>query len=431
MLQVDNGSDEEERRMKIGEFSKMYQVSKDTLRYYVSIGLLSPRMQGSQMNFSEREERDFKHIQKLKEMRFNIKEIRSFLYFQRVSNMIEPSTLDQCLELLREKRETLLEEEKQIHESIAMIDQETAILEAKKNLPVQQARGIPLSAVALLACPDCGAPLSIENASISKDSIYSGQLSCSCGFQAHIEDGILKTGIYYTGTHDQPDLTRCLYHDTGEEWVIHSAKCTDFMLEEVKKRNLSGKVILEANVNGFFFVYNFLQVLPKDCLYVIVDKYEEVLAMYKQYIEMLHPEMRVLYIADASEQLPLKKNSVDYNLTLFGENEYSLYHADCQAWDLKEILKPEAEIIGAVQSFPVDSVSRKNLIKKYPEGSRRRMNMDYMKQDYAKAGFLLHEKLLGTVTKTLKHHMYTCHVDGEPLELYGFTAVRNRMDKEK
>lgn len=410
--------------MKIGEFSKMYNVSKDTLRYYVSIGLLSPRMQGSQMNFSEREEQNFKQIQKLKEMRFNIKEIRSFLYFQRVSNMIEPSTLDQCLDLLREKREALLEEEKQIHESIAMIDQESVLLEAKKNLPVMQAGGIPLSAVSLLACPHCGASLSIENASISKNSIYSGQLSCSCGFQAHIEDGILKTGMYYTGTHDQPDLTRCLYHDTGEEWVIHSAKCTDFMLEELKKKDLSGKVILEANVNGFFFVYNFLQVLPKDCLYVIVDKYEEVLTMYKQYIEMLHPEMQVLYIADASEQLPLKTGSVDYNLTLFGENEYSLYHKHCQAWDIRGILKPEAEIIGALQSLPVDSVSRRKLIERYPEGSDRRLNVAYMKQDYEKAGFEPEMHRLGTVTKTLKHHMYVCHVDGEPLELYGFTAKR-------
>ena len=411
--------------MKIGEFSKMYNVSKDTLRYYVSIGLLSPRMQGSQMNFSEREEQNFKQIQKLKEMRFNIKEIRSFLYFQRVSNMIEPSTLDQCLDLLREKREALLEEEKQIHESIAMIDQEAALLEAKKNLPVMQAGGIPLSAVSLLACPHCGAFLSIENASISKNSIYSGQLNCSCGFQAHIEDGILKTGMYYTGTHDQPDLTRCLYHDTGEEWVIHSAKCTDFMLEELKKKDLSGKVILEANVNGFFFVYNFLQVLPKDCLYVIVDKYEEVLTMYKQYIEMLHPEMQVLYIADASEQLPLRNASVDYDLTLFGENEYSLYHKNCQVWDIREILKPEAEIIGAVQSLPVDSVSRKNMTEKYPEGSERKLNASYMKQDYEKAGFVPEMRLLGTVSKTLKHHMYTCHVDGEPLELYGFTAKRD------
>lgn len=413
--------------MKIGEFSKMYNVSKDTLRYYVSIGLLSPKMQGSQMNFSEREEQNFKQIQKLKEMRFNIKEIRSFLYFQRVSNMIEPSTLDQCLDLLREKRESLLEEEKQIHESIAMIDQEAALLEAKKNLPVIQAGGVPLSAVTLLACPHCGAALSIENASISKNSIYSGQLSCSCGFQAHIEAGILKTGIYYTGIHDQPDLTRCLYHDTGEEWVIHSAKCTDFMLEELKKRDLSGKVILEANVNGFFFVYNFLQVLPKDCLYVIVDKYEEVLAMYKQYIEMLHPEMQVLYIADASERLPLKKASVDYDLTLFGENEYSLYHKNCQAWDIREILKPEAEIIGAIQSMPLDSVSRKNMTEKYPEGSDRKLNAAYMKQDYEKAGFVPEMCLLGTVFKTLKHHVYTCHVDGEPLELYGFTAKRERI----
>ena len=34
--------------MKIGEFARVCNVTKDTVRYYVNIGLLIPKMQGSQ-----------------------------------------------------------------------------------------------------------------------------------------------------------------------------------------------------------------------------------------------------------------------------------------------------------------------------------------------------------------------------------------------
>lgn len=64
--------------MKIGEFARVCNVTKDTVRYYVNIGLLIPKMQGSQMSFEEREYADFNYIQKLKGMRFNIKEIRGY-----------------------------------------------------------------------------------------------------------------------------------------------------------------------------------------------------------------------------------------------------------------------------------------------------------------------------------------------------------------
>lgn len=56
------------------------------------------------MSFEEREYADFNYIQKLKGMRFNIKEIRAFLYLRRMSNMIEPATIDECVKLLEDKK---------------------------------------------------------------------------------------------------------------------------------------------------------------------------------------------------------------------------------------------------------------------------------------------------------------------------------------
>ena len=95
-------------------------------------------------------------------------------------------------------------------------------------------------------------------------------------------------------------------------------RALDVMVERVHKMDLHHKVILETNINGFFFTYHFLNQIPRDNLWVFVDKYEETLRMYKGYIEAL---------ADAGEHYPLAPGSVDVQLGIMSENEYTFYHA--------------------------------------------------------------------------------------------------------
>ena len=64
-------------------------------------------------------------------------------------------------------------------------------------------------------------------------------------------------------------------------------KCSDAIIERIDRGDWNGKVIMEANVNGFFFTYNNIHQLPRNCTYIIVDKYYEVLAMYKELFERL------------------------------------------------------------------------------------------------------------------------------------------------
>lgn len=408
--------------MKIGEFARTYDIPKDTVRYYVNIGLLVPKMQGSQMNFTVREQKDLEYIQQLKRMRFNIKEIKAFLYLSRMSHLIEPATIEEYLELLSVKRKSLLEEYQMMAESIRLVDEEIERFEQKKNVKKTGSSGVPLSAVQLLHCPYCRKQLSIENAEIHFKYLMKGQLICDCGYQAQIEQGIVKTGNLYTGRHDRPDLKRQLYHDTGEEFPIAMHKCTEYMLEKIEQRELRGKVVLESNVNGFFFTYNFLHEMPGDCLYIFTDKYEEVLLMYKNLIEILVPELEVLYIADASEHIPIKDSSIDLFLSFFGENEYSFYHSNAQLTDIKRLMKPDAAVLGSFQCISTRSVTSRNLREQYPEGTPFVMDLDHLMFEYKKCGYISSACQLGTVMNTKKHHMYLCHVDGEPIEMYGFEA---------
>jgi len=408
--------------MKIGEFSERCRTTKATIRYYISIGLLMPKMSGSQMEFGRQDLQDMEYIQKFKDMRFNIREIQSLLYLFRMSNLIEPSTIEKFQNMLVQKREELELEKQEIDGSIALIEEEQKAM-ARRMQPVKIGNcGVPLSAVGLLCCPHCRKQLNIGNAAISGRYVFSGDLTCGCGYRAEIRGGIVYTGNTYKGEHDTPDVHRKLYHETGEEWAINAHRCQEFLLEKIGERDWSGKTILEGNINGFFFTYNFLKKLPKDCLYVIIDKYGEVLEKYKDLIETMYDDLDILYIADAGEHFPLKEKCVDLYVSLFGENEFSFYHNNTFMDCIHSMLKEDGTVLGAFQSVAWNSATAARLKAKYPEGSSNMMSMSFLKESYGKNGVLLKEKKAGEVLNTIKHHMFTEHVDGEPISLYVYSA---------
>ena len=62
--------------MKIGELMKCYNISRETVHYYVREGLLLPMYKGTRnYDFSSKEIEYLGIIQRLKKMHFTIKEI--------------------------------------------------------------------------------------------------------------------------------------------------------------------------------------------------------------------------------------------------------------------------------------------------------------------------------------------------------------------
>lgn len=412
--------------MKIGEFAEKHGVSKATVRYYIQMGLLNPHSPGSQLVFTSKDDWDISRILKFKNMRLNLDQIRELLFQERTSNFIETGTLDECIAILRNKQSELKQEEQEIKDSIKAVQTEIEALEARKVRVPKVRSGVSFRAAAILACPICGKNLKMEEAVIENQFILQAKLRCSSGYQGRIENGIVLTGLTYQGGHDWPDLQRKIYHETGREYSIASVKCTDFILQHLKRLDLQQKVILESNINGFFFMYKFLGQLSHDCLYVFVDKYPEVLMEYKKYLESLYDDLDALYIADAEGNYPLKEHSIDIWAGMFDEDEFSFYHPACQLHFIKKYLSPAVKIIGSHHSLPWNSQTRKNYFVKYPESEKNLFNMQAMQKDYEAEGFVLIPQLMGTAYQTLKHHSFECHVDGEPIELYGYTAVRKK-----
>lgn len=416
--------------MKIGELAQLCGVPQATIRYYVRTGMLLPNDSGAQYNFSQREYHDLQLILKMKQQHFNLKEIQNYLVLTRHSNFIEPDTISECLKLWETKRVEICKQISQLQQSIQDIDQEIAELRSRTLKPGQQT-GVPLPALSLLVCPHCGKPLMVNNASIPGEYVYSGTLCCSnpdCpqGYQAVIDKGIIKTGNTYTAPYDSPDLKRGLYRNMVADFSSALQKCADYVSDKLVSYDLHGKVLLEANVNGYFFLYRYLEILPEDCICIVIDKYPETLEMYKSLIEQMGLKLNILYIADAGERFPLRDSCVDLYISYFGENEYQLYHQHCFLYDAVRFFKSNAIILGSLLSYDKKSQSRKNLKKKYPECSDYCSQANYLKDEYKELGYQLHLTEVGSTTDSGTYqYSFACHVRGEPLRVYHFIARAN------
>lgn len=416
--------------VKIGELSQLCNVPQATIRYYVHMGMLVPDDSGAQYNFSDREYQDLQLILRMKRQRFSLKEIQDYLVLTRHSNFIEPDTIEACRRLWDGKRQEINAQIAQLQKSLQDIDREILELSHRADGNVRQT-GLPLSAVSVLVCPHCGRGLAVDNASIHEDYIYSGllrcgNLDCPHGYQAIIEHGIVKTENRYTAPYDSPDLTRGLYRNMVPSFSLAQVKCSDFMCGELEKQPLHGKVILESNINGYFFLYRHLNLIPEDCLCIVTDKFPEMLEMYKSLIEQMGVKNRILYIADAGERFPLRPGCVDILINYFGDNEYQLYHKHSFIADAKRYLKSNAKILGAYISYDRDSLTRKNLKKKYPECYDRLDQAEYLREDYQAAGFHIEMAEAGETTDSGTYqYSFSCHVRGEPLRVFRLISEAN------
>ena len=62
--------------MKISEFAAKYNVSNDTIRYYMKLNLITAEKEGSHYQFDERCEKQLEEILRLKKMNFFLQEIK-------------------------------------------------------------------------------------------------------------------------------------------------------------------------------------------------------------------------------------------------------------------------------------------------------------------------------------------------------------------
>ena len=104
----------------IGEMARKLNVAPSTLRYYDKEGLLPfvERSSGGIRMFKDEDMEWLRLLGCLKKAGMPLKEIRSFLDWSRQGD----ATIDRRLDLLEKQRQSVLEQQKQLEDTLLMLD---------------------------------------------------------------------------------------------------------------------------------------------------------------------------------------------------------------------------------------------------------------------------------------------------------------------
>ena len=91
--------------MKISEFSSRFNMSPETVRYYVNEGLLVPHSRNNRYDFTENDVTDMEYILKLKSFHFPLHEVRRILVLKRLSNFGSSEELDDYINSMGKSEE--------------------------------------------------------------------------------------------------------------------------------------------------------------------------------------------------------------------------------------------------------------------------------------------------------------------------------------
>ena len=424
--------------MKISSLASKYEISKDALYFYISKGLLIPRMSGKQYIVDDTFERDLQLILKYRDWGFSLNEIHSILSASRKNSYDNDHVVNTFVsEMLLKKADSIRDEISGLREKLVNILAENEKLlttEAYEGNEAKGQIGVPLSMVSLLRCPVCGGSFSFSNSDMSQTQIINADVTCSCGYCAKIKDGIFITPNKNQSKYDHADVSREIYNDIPDMLVSLYQKSYYWM--EQKLENILGPeaVVMETHLNDYFYLQYELGLLEKNkCRLILVDKFPEILEMYKAVLErQVGKDLEVLLIADAGTDLPICSGSVDVFVDFFASNEHHFFNSSSLIEEMAGYVPAGSYVIGTYFSIAEGRESVKNMQQLYPESCSENFNLSLFKRRAEQAGYTEEDKeFIGETSETGENYWCFGFVDkNEKIRLDSFLMRKSDDDKQ-
>ena len=415
-----------ERLLRIGEFSAKFSLEVDTVRYYVNKGLLIPACKNDRYLFSQKDEEDLQHLLDLKKMRFSLADIHRILSLERLSHLGSPEELEDYIRIFQQQLAAMEEEERALKEVQKSLLTEIESAAEKRREETSRISGVPLRAISLFACPRCRKKLALSDAAILDEQIMSGSMSCVCGYRAEIRNGIIIGEQGEVSEYDGPDLERNCYRRMSPDLITLLQRDYQWLLGRMEELPQGNKVVLEDFVNDYCFCHANMEKLSPDHLYIITDKFPEIVRMYKNLIDRKNLPHQVVYIAAASHLLPLKEQCVDLYMD-FSSNEYAIFNEGYALDPLKTHFHKDTCAMGSFWHFPTGCASLKELKRQYPENWEHNFNiqhfLNYLREHWRE---LRACEQLGSIEDSGEAESFSYHQPGDILRLtsYFVTGLR-------
>ncbi|TFF27145.1 MerR family DNA-binding transcriptional regulator [Jiella endophytica] len=127
----------EKETFRIGDLSQEFGVTLRTLRFYEDRGLLSPARRGTTRLYSRRDRTRLRLILLAKMLGFSLTEAKQLIELYHQPNG-KQKQLEVSLERFEEQRHILLEQKREIEESIVAMDKTIDYVRSRLSEPVAQ-----------------------------------------------------------------------------------------------------------------------------------------------------------------------------------------------------------------------------------------------------------------------------------------------------
>jgi hypothetical protein len=278
------------------------------------------------------------------------------------------------------KSEQLTLEIQQQQETLLKIGQEVKSLSRGERSDRGEPSGLPLLFAARLACPKCGDCFDLKEISIHNNQIFSGILSCGCGYRALIEDGVIVTDCEKSFYRSQQFKIEH-YHNVPDkdgdfvyfEYMNHISEQTTAMIYKaytwihtLMEKLPPPKVVILPDLSCHYLYKYFDMPYFRNALIVVTGFTKDNIHAIKAHFDAMSRHLSILYVANTISEIPIKKGSVDLWIDAIASYNFSFFH---YGNTLHEQLNPyftdDAAVIGLTKYLKPNSKSIKNIRQLY------------------------------------------------------------------
>ncbi|WP_202708815.1 MerR family transcriptional regulator [Sporosalibacterium faouarense] len=405
--------------MRIGEFAKKNQVSIDTIRHYMDLDLLLPDKVNGQYSFDIQCQESINEVFLLKEMGFKLSEIKTIFMFNSLGNMTIYQKDEYYKMLFENKYQCVVEEIKKLELTKVKIKSKLKELDEcnnKKKFTI----GVSLDTLSKLKCLNCKSSLIIKKGDIIDNQILNGLLSCKCGEEYLIQDGIVmisKDKIEDKSHYNHNFITKYISSTDGN-YLENIYKGIDWLKRSTAFQELDNKTVLELGSGVGFLLRNIYHLLPDDCLYIAIDHDINKHRLLKNILERSDNKKNILFICSDFKEIPIQEKTIDLLIDYSGTSNYSFAHTEFLLEDINKYVKDQADLIGSYILFK--NFASNSLIE---DSHRKNFLLNNVKNKLSGLGYkCLQENISDYIEKGGLFENY--FVDGEVVYTYQYHGKR-------